>query len=124
MLDKLLALDWQSGKAADTDRQSSRRPGIDKRNDSDGRGSLVPAGCCCRKNGDAKAAADHLAERLETGKPQPQFQVAAGANRVVFHLILQGIASREANMVITKSIAEGDGPLPGHRMVSRCDQNW
>jgi hypothetical protein len=123
VLHKLLALDWQSAKAADADRQSSRRPGIDKRDDPDGRGSLVPAGCCCRKNGDANAAADHLAERLETGKPEPQFQVAAGADRVVFHLILQGIAGREADMVIPKSIAEDDGPLPGHRMVSRCDQN-
>jgi hypothetical protein len=49
--------------------------------------------------------------------------VTAGADRVVFHLILQGIAGREADMVIAKGIAEGDGPLPGHRMVSRCDQN-
>jgi hypothetical protein len=108
VIDKLLALDWQSGKAADTDRQSSRRPGIDKRDDPDGRGSLVPAGCCCRKNGDAKAAADHLAERLETGKPESQFQVTAGTDRVVFHLILQGIAGREANMVTGQGIAEGD----------------
>jgi len=84
---------------------------------------LVPAGCCCRKNGDAKAAADHLAERLETGKPEPQFQVAAGADRVVFHLILQGIAGREADMVIAKGIAERYRPLPAHRMVSRRDQH-
>ena len=97
MLDKLLPLDRQSGKAADTERQSSRRPGIDKRNDPDGGGSFVPVGCCCRNNSDAKAAADHLAERLETRKPESQFQVTAGADRVVFHLILQGIAGREAD---------------------------
>jgi len=123
VLDKLLPLDRQSGKAADAERQSSRRPGIDKRDDPDGRGSFVPVGCCCRNNSDAKAAADHLAERLETRKPESQFQVTAGADRVVFHLILQGIAGREANMVIAKGIAERYRPLPAHRMVSRRDQH-
>ena len=108
MLGKPLPVDRQRGKAADTDCQPPRRPGIDKRDDPDGHGSLVPAGCCCRNNSDANAAADHLANRIETGKAEPQFQVTAGADRVVFHLILQGIASREADMVIAKGIAEGD----------------
>ena len=115
MLDELLPVDRQSGKAADADRQPPRRPGIDKRDDPDGRGSLVPAGCCCRKNGDANPAADHLANRIETGKPEPQFQVTAGTDRVVFHLILQGIPGRKANMVTGQGIAEGDRPLPAHR---------
>jgi hypothetical protein len=123
VLDEILPLDRQSGKAADTDRQSSRRPGIDKRDDPDGRGSFVSAGCCCRNNRDANAAADHMAERLETGKPESQFQVTAGADRVVFHLILQGIAGREADMVIAKGIAERYRPPPAHRMVSRRDQH-
>jgi hypothetical protein len=67
---------------------------------------LVPPGGCCRNDSDANSASDHLANGLKARKPEPQFQVTAGAGRVVFHLILQGIADSEADMVIAESIAE------------------
>ena len=67
---------------------------------------MVPPGGCCRNDSDANSAPDHLANGLEAGKPEPQFQVMAGAGRVVFHLILQGIADSEADMVTAEGIAE------------------
>jgi hypothetical protein len=101
----------------------TRRPGIDERDDPDRRGPLVPAGCRCREHSHANSAADHLANGIESGKADTQFHATAGAGRVVFHLVLEGITSREADMVIGKGIAKRDRPLMAHHMIARCDQH-
>ena len=113
----------QSCKAADADCQTTRRPGIDERNDPDRRGPLVSAGCGCRNHSHANSATNHLANGIEPGKADTQFQATAGAGRVVFHLVLEGITSREADMVIGKGIAKRDRPLMAHHMIARCDQD-
>jgi len=63
-----------------------------------------------------------LANGIKAGKADTQFQATAGPGRVVFHLILEGITSREANMVIGKGIAKRDGPLMARHMIARRDQ--
>jgi hypothetical protein len=113
----------QRCKAADADRQTTRRPGIDERDDPDRRGPLVPAGCRRRNYRHANPATNHLANGIEAGQADTQFQTTAGAGRVVFHLILKGITSREANMVIGKSVAKRDRPLTAHYMIPRRDQH-
>jgi hypothetical protein len=40
---------------------------------------------------------------------------------MIFHLILEGITSSKANMVIGKGIAKCDRPLMAHHMIARCD---
>jgi hypothetical protein len=84
----------QSGKAANADCETTRRPGIDERDDADRRGPLVPAGRRRRNYSYANPAPNHLANGIESGKADPQFQTTAGAGGVVFHLILEGITSR------------------------------
>ena len=65
----------------------------------------------------------HLANRIKAGKTNTQFQATAGADGVVFHLILKGIAGSEADMIIGEGIAKGDCPLPACCMIARCDQH-
>ena len=113
----------QGCKTADANCQTTRRPGIDERDDPDRRGPLVPAGCHCREHSHTNSATNHLANGIESGKADTQFQATAGAGRVVFHLILEGITNREANMVIGKGIAKRDRPLMAHHMVARRDQH-
>jgi hypothetical protein len=93
VLDEPLPLGRQSCKAADADRQTTRRPGIDERDNSDRCGPLVAAGCRCRKHSYANPATNYLANRFEAGKADAQFQATARAGRVVFHRILEGITS-------------------------------
>jgi hypothetical protein len=73
----------QSCKAADADFQTTRRPGIDERDDPDRRGPLAPAGRRCRDHSYPDSATNHLANGIETGKADTQFQAAARAGRVV-----------------------------------------
>ena len=113
----------QGCKTADAVCQTPRRPGIDERDDPDRRGPLVPAGRRCREHSHANSAANHLANGIKSGKADAQFQAAAGAGRVVFHLVLEGITSREADMVIGKGIAKRDRPLMAHHMIARRDQH-
>ena len=113
----------QSWKDADADCQTTRRPGIDEPDDPDRRGPLAPAGRRCRDHSYADSATNHLANGIETGKADTQFQTTARAGRVVFHLILEGITSREANMVISKGIAKRDRALMAHHMIARRDQH-
>jgi len=111
----------QSCKAADADFQTTRRPGIDEPDDPDRRGPLAPAGCSCRDHSYTDSATNHLANGIETGKADTQFQAAARAGRVVFHLVLECITGREADMVISKSIAKRDLPLVADHMIARRD---
>ena len=113
----------QSSKVADADCETTRRPGIDEPNDPDRCGPLAPAGCRCRNHSHADSATNHLANGIETGKADTQFQATAGAGRMVFHLILEGIPGREANMVIGKGIAKRDRPLTAHHMIAWRDQH-
>jgi hypothetical protein len=113
----------QSRKVADADCQTTRRPGIDEPDDPDRRGPLAPAGRRCRDHSYTDSAANHLANGIETGKADTQFQAAARAGRVVFHLILECITGREADMVISKSIAKRDLPLTADHMIARRDQH-
>ena len=113
----------QSCKATDADFQTTRRPGIDESDDPDRRGPLAPAGRRCRDHGYADSATNHLANGIETGKADTQFQAAARAGRVVFHRILEGITSSQANMVIGEGIAKRDRPLTAHHMIARRDQH-
>ena len=101
MLDEPLPMGRQSRKAADTDCQTTRCPGIDERDDADCRGPLVPAGCRCRNYSQTNSAPNHSANGIEAGKSDTQFQATAGAISVVFHLILEGVTSGKANMVIS-----------------------
>ena len=96
----------QSCKAADADCQTARRPGIDERYDPNRRGPLVSASRRRRNDSYANSATNHLANGIESGKTDAQLQATAGAGRVVFHLILQGIADSEADMVTAQGIAE------------------
>jgi len=57
-------------------------------------------------DGDSDAAADHLANRVKIGKADAQFQSAACAGRMILHLVLEGVARREADMVIGKGITK------------------
>jgi hypothetical protein len=113
----------QRCKAANADCQTTRRPGIDERDDPDRRGPLVPAGCRCRNYSHTNPATNHLTNGIETGKADTQFQTTARTGRVVFHLILEGITSREANIVISKGIAKRDCALMAHHMIARRDQH-
>ena len=113
----------QSSKVADTDCETTRRPGIDEPNDPDRCGPLAPAGCRCRNHSHTDSATNHLANSIETGKADTQFQTTARAGCVVFHLILEGIPSREANMVMSKGIAKRDRALIAHHMIARRDQH-
>ena len=123
VLDESLPMGRQSCKAADADFQTTRRPGIDEPDDPDRRGPLAPAGRRCRDHSYADSAANHLANGIETGKADTQFQAAARAGRVVFHLILECITGREADMVISKSIAKRDLPLMADHMIARRDEH-
>ena len=69
-------------------------------------GPSIAAGCRCRNHGHADAATDHLANRIEIGQADAQFQAAPRAGRMVLHLILEGVARREADMVISKGITK------------------
>ena len=113
----------QRCNAADADCQTPRRPGIDERDDPDRRGTLVPAGCRCRNYSHANSATNRSTNGIESGKADTQFQATAGAGRMVFHLILEGIPGREANMVIGKGIAKRDRPLTAHHMIAWRDQH-
>ena len=84
---------------------------------------MVSTGCGCRKHSHTNAAANHSANTIESGEAETQFQVAARAGRVVFQLILEGIPSSQANMVIGKGIAKRDRPLMAHQVIARRDQH-
>ena len=99
VLDQPLPMRRQGIQAADADCQSPRRPTIGERNDLDRRRSPIPAGCGCRNHGHANSATDHLAYSIESGNADAQFQATARAGRVIFHLILEGMTSREADIV-------------------------
>ena len=113
----------QSGKAADADCQTTRCPGVNERDNPDRRGPLVPASCRRRNHSYANTATNHSANGIEAGQADTQFQATARPGRVVFHLILEGVPSREANMVIRKSIAKRDRALMAHNMIARRDQH-
>jgi hypothetical protein len=113
----------QSCEGADADCQTTRCPGIGERDDPDRRGALIPAGCRCWNHSQTNSATNHLASGIEAGKADTQFQATAGAGSVVFHLILEGVTRRKANMVISKGIAKQDRPLLAHHMISRRDQH-
>ena len=83
----------------------------------------MPEGCRCRNYSQTNSAPNHSANGIEAGKADTQFQATAGPGRVVFHLILEGITSREANMVIGKGIAKRDRPLTAHHMIAWRDQH-
>jgi hypothetical protein len=114
VLDEPLSMGRQSCQAADTDCQTTRRPGIDERDDPDCRRLLVPAGCRFRNYSQTNSAPNHSANGIEAGKSDTQSQATAGAVSVVFHLILKGATSGKANMVIGKGIAKRDLPLTAH----------
>ena len=113
----------QSRKVADADCQTTRRPGIDEPDDPDRRRPLAPAGRRCRDHSYTDSATNHLANGIETGKADTQFQAAARAGRVVFHLILECITGRKADMVISKSIAKSDLPPMADHMIARRDEH-
>jgi hypothetical protein len=123
VLDEPLPMWRQSRKVADAYRQTSRRPGIDQRDDRDRRRPLVPMGRRLRDHSHANSGANHSANGVKPRKPNPEFQAAASASRVVLHRILEGVARREANLVISKSIAKPDGALMAHRMITWRDQH-
>ena len=123
MLDQPLSMGRQSRQAADANCETTRCPGIDERDNPDRGGALVPAGCRCRNHSHANSATNHLANGIKAGKADTQFQATPRAGRVVFHLILEGIPSREANMVISKGIAKRDRALMAHNMIARRDQH-
>ena len=95
----------QGRKAPNADHEAARRPGIRQRDDPEC-GPPIAAGRCCRNDGDSDAAADHLANRVKIGKADAQFQTAACAGRMILHLVLEGVARREADMVIGKGITK------------------
>jgi hypothetical protein len=64
-----------------------------------------------------------LANGIEAGQADTQFQATARPGRMIFHLILQGITGNKANMVIGKGIAKRDRPSTARRMITRCDQH-
>jgi hypothetical protein len=113
----------QSRKAADAYSQTSWGAGIDQRDDPDRRRPLVPADRRLRHHSHANSDANHSANGVKPRKPNPEFQTAAGARRVVLHCILEGIARREANLVISKGVAKFYGALMAHRMITWRDQH-
>jgi hypothetical protein len=123
VLDELLPRRSQSCKAADADRQATWRPGVDERDDPNRGGALVPAGCRCRKHSHADFAPDHLANGVEDGQADTQFQTTACAECVVFDRVLEGITGSEANMVKGKGIAKCDRPLMAHHMIAGCNEH-
>ena len=52
---------------------------VDSRNRLNRRGPLVPAGYRCRNYSQANPAANHLANGIEAGKADTQFQATSGA---------------------------------------------
>jgi hypothetical protein len=64
-----------------------------------------------------------LAYGIEPGNADAQFQATAGAGRVVFHLLLEGMTGGEADMVIAKGLAKSDRPLTAHHMTTGRDQH-
>ena len=123
VLDEPLPMGGQGCKAADADCQSPRGPVIGQRNDPDRCRSPIPAGCGCRNYSHANSATDHLAYSIETRNADAQFQATAGASRVIFHLLLEGMTSGEADIVVSKGLAKRDRPLMAHHMIARRDQN-
>jgi len=123
VLDQPLPVGGQGCKASDADRQSPRRPGIGERNDPDRGRSPIPAGGGCRNHSHANPAPDHLAYGIEAGNADAQFQATARAGRVIFHLILEGMTSREADIVVTKGLAKCDRLLTAHHMIAGCDKH-
>jgi hypothetical protein len=101
----------------------TRCPGIGERDDPDRCRTPVPASRGCRNHSHANSATDHLAYSIESGNADAQFQATARAGRVVFHRILEGITSSQANMVIGEGIAKRDRPLTAHHMITRRDQH-
>ena len=65
---------------------------------------MVAAGGGSRNHGHTNAAADDLTNRIEVGQADAQFQATARAGRMVLHLILEGVARRETDMVMGKGI--------------------
>ena len=105
MFNEPLPGERQGGKAADADCQTARRPSIGQRDDPERRTSVAPS----RRrwnHSDPDAATNHLANRIEIRQADTQLQAAPGPSRMVFHLILEGVARREADMVIGKGITK------------------
>ena len=105
MFNEPLPGERQGGKAADADCQTARRPRIGQRDDPERRTSVAASGRCWNHS-DAYAATNHLANRIEIRQADTQLQAAPGPSRMVFHLILEGVARREADMVIGKGITK------------------
>jgi hypothetical protein len=123
VFDKLLPVGRQSRKVTDADRETPWCPGVDERDDPERRGALIPVRCRCRDHGHANSASNHLANGIEAGKSHAQFQATAGAGGVVFHLILEGIAGRETDVVIGKRVTKRNHPLPARHMITRRNQH-
>jgi len=123
VLDEPLPMGGQSCKAADADYQSPGGPGIGQRNDPDRCRSAISPRCRCRKHSHANSATYHLAYRIEAGNADAQFQATAGADRVIFHLLLEGMTSGEADIVIIKDLAKRDRPLMAHHMTAWCNEH-
>jgi hypothetical protein len=123
VLDQPLPMRGQGIQAADADCQSPRRPPIGESNDPDRRRSPIPAGGGCRNHSHANSAPDHLAYSIESGNADAQLQVTAGAGRVIFHLLLEGMTGGETNIVVTKGLAKRDRPLMAHHMTAGCDKH-
>ena len=118
VLDQPLPMGGQDCKAADADCQSPWGPGIGERNDPDRCRTPIPAGCGCRNHSHANSAADDLAYSIESGNADAQFQATAGASRVIFHLLLKGMTSGKADIVVTKGLAKRDCALVAHEMIA------
>jgi hypothetical protein len=108
----------QGCKAADADCQSPRGPAVGQRNGPDRCRSPIPAGCGCRNYSHPNPAADHLACGIKSGNADAQFQATAGAERVIFHLLLEGITSGEADIIVSKRLAKRDRPLIADHMIA------
>ena len=119
----LCAWAGQVCKAVDTGCQSPRRPGVGERDGPDRCLFPISAGRSCRNHRHANSVSDHLVYGIEPGKADAQLQAAAGAGRVVSHLLLEGMTGGEADIVITKGLAKRDRPCTAHHMIARCNEH-
>src|SRR5215469_1829423 len=118
VLDEPLPIGGQGIQAADADRQSPRGPGIGERNNPDRCRSPIPAGRGCWNHGHSNSAAYDLAYSIECGNADAQFQATTGPGRVIFHLLLEGVTSSEADIVASEGLAKRDRPLMAHRVIA------
>ncbi len=113
----------KSGDIARTQREAPKCPGVDERYRPDPSLFHPAAGHRLGHDGNADAALDHAAHRLQAGDPHPEFDGTPDASRLDGEMSLERTAVCEADEGLAQGVPKGDALVTGEGMMGGNDQD-